>query len=309
MGYAGMASEDHDEIVRLYHEEHLTQKKISSRLGIPQQTVSYHLKNPKKKASKKKPIFKRDIVNPPLKTFPQNTKISLKRKWRFHALCITVSPYYFYPRYEITRRKRGNWFTFKDWNIKMHQRKVEFRLRRGYDFEDVDKFEAIWKAEESFNRALYQLANRLGFKYEKEGRISLRIDKQHLAYTNSPVARARKDKYLKIKGTDGKVWFIVDKSKGHGEHEYVHSGRLLEDSHRIEGFFNELRENEDISLTALSRQQEFNTQAMTALSHQIMRHLKVLEAWNRNAEHMNGYLKNSNAMTKKLISLIAKRKI
>jgi DNA-binding transcriptional ArsR family regulator len=280
-----------EEILRLYDDEHLTQKQISYRLGIAQQTVSYHIKKSRKNNPKKSDIGKGGMVSHHIKSL-----------WSYHALHFLVYPYWFFPRYHRIRTERGNQFIInREWKYKLNQDSVELRLRRGFDFLDEDKFEAIAKAEDSLNRTLYEISNSCGFQYEKEGRVSIKLVKQHLARQNSAfakgTAKAAKKDYIQVKGIDGKVWFLIDKSKGFLEHEYVHAGRMMADSERIEGFIDELRQHKDLSLLELSQRQERTDQTLHEFSQQIKLHLEVLD---RISKGMDKFSRAIDKLEKKL---------
>lgn len=221
------------EIKELYFEENFTQKQIADRLEISQQRVSQVIAEIKQKEGTSKKVG----------VLTQKPEKMGSKFWRFHALHFLIYPYYFFPRYHRTRSERGtHYFTHRDWKVNIHEDTIELVLRKGFDFAHVDKWEALQMAQESLNRALWELSNKLGFKYAKEGRIAVKLVKQHLANTNSPLAKSQKGQYIKIKGTDGKVWLIIDKSKGIMEHEFVHTGRELSDSETIAAVLNDLRE-------------------------------------------------------------------
>lgn len=259
----GVFSEKQTEIYWLYFEEDLSQKQIAQRLGITQQAVS---KNIIKIKQLRPGCEKRDMVN-----------IKSSKFWRYHALHFVVTPYYFYPRYAKIRAGRGDYFlNHREWKIKLYEKKVELRLRKGFDFLDEDKFEAMQKAEDSLNRTLFEISNKYGFEYKKEGRIAIKLCKQHLAKTNSPLAKARKGQYMQIRGVDGKVWFLIDKSKGILEHEYVHSKRLLSDSDAVEPFLNDLLQHPGLTLSGVYQVQEKGNLLLQGFSVQLKRHLDAI---------------------------------
>jgi len=256
------------EIKHLYHDERLTQKEISYRLQISQQTVSRILKEESKKEPQKALPKKGGVVSKDLKN------LSL---WRYHALHFIIHPYWFFPRYQKIRQERGNvYITNHDWKYRLNEKTIEVMLRRGFDFLDQDKFEAINKAENSLNRTLYEISNSCGFEFEKEGRISIKCVKQHLARTNSSIAKGLKKDYIQVKGIDGKVWFLIDRSKGLLEHEYVHPGTMMEDSENIEGFFDDLKAHPELSLSRLNEDQRLTRTAVKELTIQIKLHLEVM---------------------------------
>lgn len=263
------------EILRLYVEERLTQAQIAYRLDIPQRTISDQIKKARKNPDKFGSAKKTYALSKDLKDLRLSSKGHL---WRFHSLEFTITPFYLFPRYERIRKERGGWFVHKDWQVKLNEKTISMKLRRGFDFVSEDKLESIGLAEASLTRSLYYLSNQFGFEYQKEGRIAIRLDKQHLANTNSPLAKARKGQYLQVKGIDGKVWLLVDWSPGsQGEHEFIHSGRFLEDSRIITEFFQDLRENPEFKPSFLGHLLMANTKQMGEFGEQLKLHLEVLD--------------------------------
>ena len=258
-------TEKQAEILNLYNVENLTQKQIAERQDMTQQNVSRILK---KTYILQKGCIKKGVV--------KQSRTTKTIFWRYHALHFVITPYYFYPRYQKTREERGNQFIkYREWKINLHEKSIEMILRKGYDFPHKDKYESMRLGEESFNRTLFEISNKFGFQYEKEGRVSIKLVKQHLARTNSPLAKQQKGQFMQIKGIDGKVWFLIDRSKGLAEHEYTHSGRLLSDVDRVEAFLNDLRENQDLSMSGLDSRQRITEKAIYELTVQIKLHLEV----------------------------------
>jgi hypothetical protein len=131
-------------------------------------------------------------------------------------------------------------------------------------------------AEDSLNRTLRELANSCGFRYSKEGRIAVRLDKQHLAHVNAPTAQAHKGEYFQVKGEDGKVWLLIDKSKGLNELEFIHSDSALDDSEIITAFENDLKANPTLKLSTIAAAVIKSGDLMQALTIQIKLHLRVM---------------------------------
>lgn len=279
------------EIYRLYKSENLTQKEIAHRLGKTQQAISLQLLKIKRTYSLQTTCIKKGVVTP--KSIQKGSKF-----WRFHALHFVVTPYYFFPRYARIMETRGNYSIMRgDWKIRLNEKKVEIVLRRGFDFVSDDKYESMRLAEVSLNRTLFQISNEFGFAHDKEGRIAIKLVKQHLARTNSSMAKANKGEFIQIRGIDGKIWFLMDKSKGLLEHEYVHSKRLLSDSDRIEAFLNDLRENEGLSLSGLHSDQQLSIKTMSELTVQVKLHLEVMDEIRVYSKRLNRVL---DSMEKKL---------
>jgi hypothetical protein len=279
-----MDKEKEAEILNLFSLEHLTERQVAQRLGISQQWVSKILKRNGKNPTKKALVVSGGMV-------PKNLKSFRSQLWRYHGLAFTIRPYYFFPRYLKLLAQRGGWFTHRDWIVKLHKESVELRLRRGFDFIDQDRYTAIEKAEESLNRTLFEISNSCGFRYSKEGRISVRLDKQHLAHTNAPTARAHKGEYLQVKGQDGKVWLLIDRSKGINELEFIHSDSAIDDAAIITAFENDLKANPTLKLSTIAAAVIKSGDMMEALTTQIRLHLKVMANMDKTLKEIRDGLK------------------
>lgn len=191
--------------------------------------------------------------------------------WRLHGFQFIIRPYYFYPRYEKTRLEIGNHLIpWRQWKINLHKDTVEIYLARSADFCHNNKYEAIRKLEESLNRTIFESGNRFGFEVFKDGKANIRCVKQSYAINPSDIAKQQKE-YLAVRGHDGKIWFIIDKSEG-WEHEYVNPQDAFIDSEKVEEYFNILRHKEVmnpqdtmIALYQLAQGQKLLTQSMQGL--------------------------------------------
>jgi len=251
------------EIEHLYFTENLSQRAISLRLEVDQSTISRAIK----KITKNKPMHKKVIA----------LTISKGKLWRYHSLQFLIKPYYFYPKYDKIRKDRGNtWIYEKDYRVRLHDKSVEMTLRKGVDYANEDKFECIKESETAFNRTLNYIANKYGFEVWKEGRATIKLVKEHLAQTNSPLAKSRKGEYLQIKGIDGKVWFIIDKSKGGFEHEYIKANRVIDDSEQMEIYFNDLLYNSPPTNSELASYIKQSLEIQSIYNANIKKHLEVL---------------------------------
>ena len=241
-----------EEILELYIHDQISQKDIANRLQVNQSSISRIIK----KSGKKR---KRIIYTPGL---------HIKgRFWRYHALHFVVKPYYFYPRYSKIRKTKGNYgITRKDWIVKLHETTVELQLRKGVDFANKNKYKATDMAQESLNRNLISISNEFGFEVWKERKCAIRLVREHLSDVRNPLANKRNGNPIQIRGSDGFVWLLIDKSKGEPELETVKANSALSDSDVIDKFMNDWKENDPptnselaIHITAmLGIQEEFN---------------------------------------------------
>jgi hypothetical protein len=228
-----------EEIERLYFIENLSQKAISLRLELDQSTVSRKIA----KIRHKKGLHKKSTL----------VTINKGTFWRYHALHFVITPYYFYPKYTKVKESRGNYAIIEgDYKVKLHDHTIEMQLRQGIDYADEDKYIASEKAEKAFNYTLELIAHKYGFEVWKEGRASIRCVREHLARTNSPLAKARKGEYLAIRDHEGHVYFTIDKSKGLKEHEYIRNDRVMDDSERVEPYLNDFLYNQPLTNSQLA---------------------------------------------------------
>lgn len=224
-------------ILTLIKGHRLSQKEVAQGLGISKQRVSY--------------VIKKLIEKGHLESYNRGglTKGGvLKELWRYHALQFEIIPYYFTKKYYAIRKEIGNHsIPFGNWKISLYSKKVIMWLEKGEDFLHEDKHQALMEAAEDFNKTLALISKKYGFRVWKDKKANIRILKHHLALTDSPLSKAVKEDFVKIKGEDGKVWLILDQSKGLREHEYVHKDRLLDDSDILEPYLNDLRNNQPLT--------------------------------------------------------------
>lgn len=197
--------------------------------------------------------------------------------WRLHGLHFVIKPYYFYPKYHKVRAEQGNYsISYSGWSFKFHKGTVQMQLQPHVDFKSVDKWEVFRLAEDSFNRVLRQASHRYGFEVWKDKKCNIRLVNAHLARSPSEVAEVRDGEFLKIKGLDGKVWFTVDKSDGK-EHEYLHPERFLDDSEKIEPYFNDLLYNQPPTNSQLMGFVSGIAGNQDMFNQNILKHLDVLD--------------------------------
>jgi hypothetical protein len=281
------------EVLHLMMVEHLSVKEIALRRGTSVQNIHQHIEKLRKKSALNQEN------ESALKFGGVVSTRTKKAYWRFHKLHFVMRPYYLEPRYQKYRRDLGNYgINFGEWVFIFHEDIVEMRLKENVDFVSAQKWEALSKAQASFQRTLTRAENKYGFRIVKDQKANVRIRDQHLAATGSGVAKARKDDtYVSIRGVhDGKIYFVFDKSRGVAEHEYVHSDLAISDSEKFEPFFNSIRhhphylphESKEILDTILAVQLEYaqNMREHVAVMREIKEGLRemreVLRQKNRN---------------------------
>lgn len=236
----GDLTENEKETLHLYTIEKLNAQSISLARGKHISGVYKTLKKLRQKG-----YISRVELTGRKKAPPVSLEVEKKVElWRYHALHFVIKPFYLYPRYSKVQKRLGNHsIPFRDWIVKLRPKTIEMQLRSLHDFANVDLYEATRAAEKSFERSLRELQERYGFEVFKEKKANIRLVNQHLARTNSPIARAKKGDFLKVKGFDGKVWFTIDKSRGVFEHEFQHPYLAVDDAEVLQPFLNDVRKH------------------------------------------------------------------
>lgn len=233
--YSPNLTETESLVLSLLTEDFFTPRQIAYRREVSVQSVYKIIKNLKEKGA----INQQDLQG--LKKSTHVIKKGLKI-WRYHGLHFLVKPFYFFPRY-YKYKDRGNLYNYGDWVFKLHNKNIEVQSKALIDFCDTDKYKAIKKGEDSFNKALNHASNRFGFEIYKNGNLNIKLVNHHLAYGKSDIAKSTGENYLRVKGEDGKTWFMIDKSKGFIEHEYIGKD-ILSNSETVEDFFNDIKKGQ-----------------------------------------------------------------
>jgi len=226
-------------LVKQMLDDGMKQARIAETLNISKQAVSKMVIKLRKKGLIKGGVDKGGVVRlvNPLQGRDEN--------WRYHALEFEIKPYYFTKKYEDMRQHLGSHcIPFGNWKLILYKRKVIMWLNGGTDFVHPDKHTAIRMSMADFQKALTFAANRYGFRVWKDQKANIRILKHHLAKTNSKLNEAVDEGHVKLKGEDGKVWLILDRSKGLKEHEYVHTQQAVDDSDRVEAWLTDIRQHD-----------------------------------------------------------------
>jgi hypothetical protein len=137
------------------------------------------------------------------------------------------------------------------WNVYLHKESVQVRLREGEEFSDKDMYKAIRLSQDSFNKHITKAGYDLGFRFDKDRLASIKCVRFHLGFVESGVAK-NVDKHLMVKDEHGKVWFILDQSKGY-EHEYTHKDTYIDDAEKVERVLNDIKENDPLNLSELTK--------------------------------------------------------
>lgn len=239
-------TQNEKEVLHLLTQEFFTIKQVSFRRHTSDKAVYQIVDRLVKKGYLDKQNFKALKKVPPCHLELEKDKVVME-EWRYHDLHFVVYPFSFFPRYHKIRLERGGYgINHREWVIKLHEESVEIQLQQFQDFVDVDKYRATRKAEDSFNRVLREVSNKFGFCVFKDGRANIKLVNEQLAKNPSSVAEASKFSHLLIKDVfDGKVWFVIDNSKGL-EHEYTKPNRVLSDAEKVEPYFNDFKDKQPL---------------------------------------------------------------
>lgn len=239
------------EVLHLLTIEFFTIKQVSLRRHTSDKAVYQIVDRLVKKGYLDKQNFEALKKVPPYHLELEKSKVKMEQ-WRYHNLHFVVMPYSFFPRYHKVRLEKGGYgINHREWVIKLHEETVEIQLQQFQDFVDDDKYLATRKAEESFNRTLREVSAKFGFCVFKEGKANIKLVQEHLAKNPSSVADGSKLDFLNIRDIyDGKIWFTIDKSKGH-EHEYTKTNRVLSDAEKVEPYFNDFKDKQPLTNSEL----------------------------------------------------------
>lgn len=283
-------TEKQAEVLSLILNEFLNPTSISSRLQTSRQNVYQIIAKIRKKGYLSTQNFN---------ALQKSTHVKqLSSVWRYHNLHFLITPFYLFPRYHKYRLDSGNYgIQFGDWVFKLHKNKVEVQSKSLVDFVDADKFKAIGKAERSFNKALVQAGNRFGFMVYKEGKANILLKRNDLAFGESDFAKGAKENYLRVKGEDGRTWFMIDRSKGFVEHEYVRE--VVPDSEALEPYLNSIREKPHYLPHELKAIVDTVIGVQAEYALQIKKHLEVQDRTLRTMDEMSRTMREIRNSLKK----------
>lgn len=162
--------------------------------------------------------------------------------FRYHGLHFVIKPNYKTSKYDKVIKTRGNSaIKYGDWNIYLHSNSIQMRSRPGADFRDKDIYGAVREMQDSFNKELARASKDIGFKYDKERNVAIKQVRGELAHIEDGVAKNLSNG-IQIRGKDGKIWFLVDLSKGL-EYEYHHPETHIDNAETVEPYFNDFKDN------------------------------------------------------------------
>jgi len=230
----------HDKKIEELHKQGLSARRIAFRLNISHTTVNNRLRALGLKTPQKFP-----------QKFPEGTPqgggVSTLKKstWRLHGFQFLIRPYHLYPRYIKMLKTRGNQCYIGKWRYMFHDNTIQVYMVKGAEVAHESKYTALELLNDDFETTLNKAAQWYGFEYMKERQVNIKLCKYHIGVAPSDVGKSTKDKIL-VHGKDGRVWFVIDKSKGVHEHEYTHTDKALDDSEVMEPWLNDRRQYPDL---------------------------------------------------------------
>jgi len=284
-------SKDQEQVLFYLTKEFLTPTQIAYRRGTTYQAVSKLISKLRKKGYLEGGLKKAGRVS-------VRTPKHIKKMWELHALHFIIKPYYFYPRYDKIRKEKGNYgIHHREWTIMLHPDSVRIQSKEKVRFIHEDKDKAIAMTQESFNRLIYEIQNRYGFQVWKDKKANIKLVNHHLARSPSEVADSREGKEnLSIKGYDGKIWLLTDKSKL-AEHEYTHPENAYDDSEKIEPYLNDMLYNKPPTISDLAIE---NNKIMNFVLKSHAETIKTQEQLSINIKEHIKLMKNVNKAVNKL---------
>lgn len=249
-----MITENQQKILRYIMDELLTQKAIGLRLKISQQAVSKIVKKLRLKGYLKNPTHKQ--YNP-IVTTPLSMGLYSKPLWRVEGLYFRVFFYYKSPKYDQIREGRGNFgISEGKYTIMLHRHSVRIQSKVGVCFRGETQNEALLAAEDDFIRFLTMIAEKYGFYYFKEGRVSIKSCSLEIVMEKSPFAKVLTEvtgiKLWMIPDQETKkIMFKVDMSKKTPEEEYI-GANAYEHSEKLKPYIIDLMLNNPLTNSQLS---------------------------------------------------------
>jgi len=221
IGEKAQLTKKQQKIYDLYYKQGILQKDIALSLGITQPAVAKTIRKIKKKTVVPQKITG-GYIHEGIDT--QRGLYGISNFWRVEALSFLIKPYYLFPKYYQIMKKIGNFsIPHKQWRIFLHKDKIRVQLKEGSFFRDPDKIKAIHAAERSFDHFLRFAAEKYGFAYEKEGKVSISCNNMEIEREDSKFAdsfiKKTGENFLNVRDHNGKVCFFIDRSKS-DEHGY-----------------------------------------------------------------------------------------
>jgi len=250
-GFVKRLSKEQADIKRMLVNEFMTPKQIAIRRGTTIQATYKTIRKLKEKGEINK-IFRGVEKNRPTSKPPLNTKNDLRgNSIRLHGQEFNIRILHKSKTYETTKNKT-NLIYIDDNTIKLNNKTIE--IYSGHSFFSDSVHKATSKSLMYWNRLFTKIENELDIILIKNRVENIRLVNNHYSEINNELAKETEIKGDKIRiyaNEDGKLWFSIDNSFNLHEMETLHPKTAQEDMENIKPFFNDLRENEKITISDL----------------------------------------------------------
>lgn len=230
------------EVLELLDKENLTPQQVALRRGKHISGIYRIITTLRKKGilDNTKRGIEKNTPSPAIAP-PGKGLINLKANHiRLHAIQIKLTPYSFGTYY---LKFLGQSFNKGTSLIKIWKDAIELYIYS--EFLGNTEEEAELKAFNFIYKEIKYIEDTFKLKIIKKDKQNIKIVNSHYAHVNNGIARQynKEDLTLKVVGNDGKVWLIVDKSKGLDELECIHSNLADKDSRITSEYTNDWRDN------------------------------------------------------------------
>ena len=160
------------------------------------------------------------------------------RFWRLHNIHLVIFPVHFYPRYYEKIKKI---FPLGKYTITINKKNIELQLQRkeSYNSTEIEQTMRLFKID--LEKIIKSLEKELGCEIWKKGHMNIEMVNHHMAEYKNEIAILHSDKKLKVRGEDGKIWLLIDKSLKEPEIETVDPVEAYNDGKAIDRQFNAMR--------------------------------------------------------------------
>lgn len=258
VAFGGTLTKTEQEILDLLLNEHLTVKQVSIRRKTSRQAVSKIVKNLKEKGHLKAGYQRVDKTQPTLTT---------QKMIRLHGQEFNIKIIYKDHRYKKLLEE-SNILMVEGTTVRLYKESIEIYSGESFYSESIQKSTSV-----SFNywtRFIVKLEHRLKVILIKPFKQNIRLVNSHYAEIENEIAKDyeyRGDKLRCYTTDDGKLWFLIDNSFNLHEMEFVHPKTSKQDGEKLLPYINDMRDNECIPLSQISRYMADTTKQINEISH------------------------------------------
>lgn len=259
-----MKNNTQNEIYDLLQKEQLTVRQIAQRRGCSRQAVH---KIVKKLIKTKRCDINLHVVDKGVSTTRwgcgENSRYRLHGQ-EFNILILKRSEGY------EKLRKKSNIIQIDGNTIRLFENAIEVYIKKSFFGNDLNKIEA--DSIEYFNDLIPRLEHDLKAILIKNRYQNMRLVNSHYSELNNELAKDclnRNDKISVRTDDDGKVFFKIDNSFNLHEAETIHPETSKEDMVKIGAFFNDIRKNETLTLSEISKYMVIMSKGLADTTYQI----------------------------------------